>query len=225
MRKIVFILIIPLTLAMNCHQKKQKSEPETERKIRLVTPILAERNLNPTEKSIVKEICEAMKSKRELFRTFPNGSQGGVFNVETRDCNTRFQKLGTYKTLLITEGELRFVGHQNILSDILVDNKGPLKPICNAYFNRDASLLNLYSDESQQYLYTFKNYGKNVFFQAAIFSNTEPQNLRYASPVEEGIIFTRASAPREDLVGVLFQRTRFEKCSNGENQYKRQIIN
>lgn len=224
MRKIVFILVVPLILAMNCSQKKPKSEPETTRTIRLVTPILAERNLNLTEKSIVKEICEAFKSKRELFRTFPNGSQGANFNVETRDCNSRFQKLGTYKTLLITEGELRFVGHQNILSDILVDNKGPLKPICDAYFNRDTSLLNLYLDGDQQYLYSFKNFGTNVFFQAAIFSNTEPQDLRHPSPVEEGIIYTRSSAPREDLVGVLFQRTRFEKCSNGENQFKRQII-
>lgn len=222
MKNLLFILMIFSILTSGCKQKFP--EAKEEKTIRLISPVLAERNLNPFEKSAVAEICESVKLKRELFETYESGSNGATFKLSQRDCNSRFRRLGTYKTQLNTDGQLRYVGNINLISSLVVENNSPLGPICNSYFKQDKPLINIYSQGLKRFLYTFKKMGENLFFQAAIYSLATRQKLKYPFLIDEGIVYTSASAPKEELRGVLYQRTQYIKCDNGVDKYKRQTL-
>ena len=184
-------------------------------------PLKAQRNLTAHESAIAHNICSALEDKRLYFE-----SQGNLelsFQTSHKSCAQEgysSSKTVRARVQIPTRGPIRFLplGRGRLLTDVLTDEQGILKEVCQKAFagNTISNTLDL---GNRKYQFHFKKIRGYDALELARYRRN--QEGVFKPNLLEGYLFYTASTTNNSRErGIVYKRERALPCQNGQKLFR-----
>jgi hypothetical protein len=218
--KNLFIIFLTLSFVFGCKGTKTKGEElANETGIGGLT-IPTERNLLESEIVIGKNICAALKKKRELFEVLTNLQEKFRFRLEANSCDSLTSNLplnvfefdAAISNSSSTDFEYIAASKLNYFRDVVTDQAGVMKVICDN-LSKSEEVSNTIIIGNAYLVLSFLI--KDGFNRYEIGKKIKSTDGKFQVTSIEGVnVITQSSQGPAKFFGVEQERIRYVSCPN-----------
>lgn len=216
--KIALFFLISILFVSGCKASKNLGE-QAESIDGLEQP--KERNYTESELTIGRRICSALKNKRELFETVTNMQERFRFKGETKACdNPNPYNISEFTVAVSNVSSTNFeyvaiTSRANYFKDVITDQEGVMKIICDNLSNSEAVSNTILSGSSYLSVNLLIDDGYDRF---DILKRSKDSASSYKLVSSESVwLFTQSSQVDKKFFGVEKIRVRNSTCPNSKD--------
>lgn len=171
------------------------------------------RGLIASELDIGRRICSNLKKKREFFETLNNEKEQFRFKAELRNCNNEIYNTDLFIASISNANstDIEYIApRENYFKDVITDQNGILKDMCNA-LNTTDKVSNTAVSGNFKYTFNFliaDNYDRYEIFKSRKLADGNYESL---SVEAVSVISQKIQAPTK-FFGVEKERVRYTAC-------------
>lgn len=171
------------------------------------------RSLIASELDTGRRICSNLKKKREFFETLNNEKEQFRFKAELRNCNNEIYNTDLFIASISNANstDIEYIAsRQNYFKDVVTDQNGILKDMCNA-LNTTDNVSNTAVSGNFKYTFNFliaDNYDRFEIYKSRKLADGKYETL---SVEAVSVIGQKIQAPTK-FFGVEKERVRYTAC-------------
>lgn len=171
------------------------------------------RGLIKSELDIGRRICSNLKKKREFFETLNNEKEQFKFKAEIRNCDNEVYNSDIFIASISNANstDLEYLApRQNYFKDVVTDQSGVLKDMCNALSTTD-NVSNTAVQGNFKYTFNFLIADNFDRYEIYKFKKTSTGTFEPLSAEAVSVIGQKIQAPTK-FFGVEKERVRYTMC-------------
>jgi hypothetical protein len=215
-----FFALVILALSSSCG-KKAPAKPESDnfQQYTWSEPMRAEQNFSESQRQIGVEVCQALRSKRELFTTFADRTIEFPFAISKQTCSRGASRFVSNSWLRVERaGNFRYEpmsSSTEMIEDVLTDQHAKLESICSSLI-AGGNPLNTFGSGNLRSQVAFFTRNNERYVQISEFSSSTGRFMPYLIDLTR--VAVAATASNRNHWGMERERILYRPCATGGTQ-------